>query len=131
MMNGIRKAVLCRSLSMNLSCWSGLSAFLIAVLVVHGASVAFAETKGSELRYRLQNGCVGISQCRTECEDAEARSRDLDSCLVEDDKPMTGTNRCAMEKASEMRAFYAVVGCLMYFYPHLNIPLAEENKVVK
>jgi hypothetical protein len=70
-------------------------------------------------------GCGEISICKTECEDAEAHGRELDMCLLEGNTPIMSANRCLIERASEMRAFYRVVGCVMYFYPRLEIPPSE------
>lgn len=114
-----------RPVSVGLSCGAGLSAICVMLMLLSGTAPAYAEAGGSGGRYRFQRGCADIPQCRTECENAETRSRELESCLVQDNGPMKSTNHCSMEQALEMRAFYTVVGCVIYFYPSLEIPLSE------
>jgi len=77
----------------------------------------------AELRYQLEESCSTVPGCRTECEDALLRTQQLDSCLValEQEEGSTRDRKCQMERVLEMRTYYKVVGCLIYFYPRFAI----------
>jgi hypothetical protein len=85
-----------------------------------------AERKAAELRYQFEEPCANIPRCRTECEISRVQSQELDLCFVEGQRSVGGViSRCSLEQALEMRAFYTVVGCVIYFYPSLEIPLSQ------
>ncbi len=101
-----------------------LSALCFALLEIWAAPSVRAERQTIELRYRFEKPCIDIPECRTECESSLARSKELDSCRVAG-LEAGGSQRCPKEQAFEMRAFYTVVGCVMHFYPAIEIPLSE------
>ena len=113
-------------------CWNvprrvaALSALWCIVLEVSAALPPRVEPKVKELRSRFEESCAEIPRCRTECQHSKDRSQDLDHCLMEGQMaPVGEPKRCSMEHTLEMRAFYTVVGCVIYFYPGLEIPVSE------
>jgi hypothetical protein len=69
-------------------------------------------------RYEVKDRCKELRECQEECRVAKLRSKELNLCLQSDDSK---EGKCPYERSSEMQAYYAFIGCIIYFDPSYNL----------